>query len=68
MEQKRAEGRLIVGLNFSMHSFSSFYVENTEINRIEYIYEAANAVRSAIPKAFFVLISHDTRVLTAMVV
>lgn len=61
IEKKKAEGKIAVGLNFSQHSFMSFFSTMNDNSRREYIKSVVDIIKEEIENPFFVLISHDTR-------
>ncbi len=61
LSRQRQNGRVLVGLNFSQPSFDSLYDENTSENQCMYVKNAIQCIQKAVPNAYFVLISHDSR-------
>lgn len=61
IEEKKARGFEIVGVNFSEQSFNSFYEEKNLENRLAYIYDTISTVTRVNPNSFLIFISHDIR-------
>lgn len=61
LSRQRQNGNVLVGLNFSQSSFDSLYDENTFENQCMYVENVIQCIQKAVPNAYFVLISHDSR-------
>lgn len=61
LQEQKLKGKTLVGLNFSQHSFDSFYAENTSLNWNKYVKDVVQCIQKEVPDAYFVLISHDVR-------
>ncbi len=60
LRKLREDGKAIIGVNISSHSFSSFY-DYTRDNVDSYIHSVIDPICETEDDPFFVLISHDTR-------
>lgn len=61
LQEKKKQGRTIVGLNFSQQSCNSFFTEKSDMTRSEYVRNVIRTVNDAIEQPYYVLISHDVR-------
>ena len=60
-QEKRREGKMLVGLNFCEPSFTSFFAEHTMENRSTYVQSVLKLLLANFPTAQICLISHDAR-------
>lgn len=61
LDSKKVDGKTVIGLNFSEHSFISFYDDVNMENRKKYVSSVIDIINEHITNAYFVLISHDFR-------
>lgn len=61
LDNKKASRKTIIGLNFSEHSFISFYDDANMENRENYVKSVIETINKQIRNPYFVLISHDFR-------
>lgn len=55
------QGCMVLGLNFSEHSFRSFFDEHTPENRRRFVTQIISAIRTYVNNPYLVLISNDSR-------